>query len=269
MGLTRREAAARLMEHLCTDSAHGYSQPARDGSGSEDVNLGDGVHVTIKGGDRDCSSAIISVLKAVGINTYGATYTGNMRGQLTRGGQFYVSNNIASAERGDIYLNDSHHTAMCLGGGKLGEFSISETGGVSGRQGDQTGWESHIRRYYRYSKGWNCVLRWANDGGTIGGSSSSSSSSSSSASGVYDASYRGWWRVISPDGVNVRTAPGLSGPIECTFAKGKKVWLDAWRTTVDNWIWGKYTGTVTGRTFYVAVGHPTGKLEPTDLLRKI
>lgn len=169
MSLTRREAAARLMEHLVTHSAHGYSQPARQGRGTEQVSLGDGVTVTVAGGDRDCSSAIISALKAVGINTGSATYTGNMRAQLAANGPFDWRQGTSGMVRGDILLNETHHTAMYLGNGKVAEFSISETGGVSGREGDQTGWESHIRGMYTYSKGWDGYLHWLNDGGTIDG----------------------------------------------------------------------------------------------------
>jgi len=63
-----------------------------------------------------------------------------------------------SAVRGDIYLNEANHTAMCLDGGSdkvhnydcLGEFTISETGGIYGQSGDQTGGESIIHEYYNY-----------------------------------------------------------------------------------------------------------------------
>lgn len=179
MSLTRREAAARLMEHMCKhdgNGGHGYSQIARMGNGvPESVNLGDGCVVTIAGGDRDCSSGIITVLRAVGINTYGASYTGNMRSQLTRGGQFIAHPRKNGrcidgyiAKRGDIYLNESHHTAMCVSASpdRLAQFSISENGTISGKVGDQTGKESNIRNYYSYP--WNVTLSWANDGGTIG-----------------------------------------------------------------------------------------------------
>lgn len=70
------------------------------------------------------------------------------------------------AVRGDIYLNEVQHTAMCLDGGNdgvhggdvLGEFSISENGTIYGTPGDQTGAESKIRGYYDYP--WDGILHY-------------------------------------------------------------------------------------------------------------
>lgn len=255
MGLTQREAFAQLFEHLCTHDAHGYSQPARAGSGTETVSLSGGVTVTIAGGDRDCSSAVCSALKAVGVNIGSASYTGNMRQQLTKNGQFYVSTNISSAQRGDIYLNDTYHTAVCLGNGKLGEFSISEHGTIKGTQGDQTGWESHIRDFYTYSKGWNCVLRWSNDGSTLTGSTSSGSASSNT-SGTSDSSFGGTY-TCTINGLNVRSSPSLSGGIVAQYNKNQTVILDNWYTSADGWIWGRYTS-YSGATRYIAVKSADG-----------
>lgn len=257
MGLTQREAFAQLFEHLCQhdgSGGHGYSQTARDGSGTETVSLGGGVTVTIAGGDRDCSSAVISALKAVGVDTGSASYTGNMRSQLTKNGQFYVSTNISSAQRGDIYLNDTYHTAVCLGDGKLGQFSISEKGTVSGQQGDQTGSESNIRNFYTYSKGWNCVLRWANDGSTITGSASSSTSSSNG--GTSNSGFSGTY-TCTINGLNVRSSPSLSGGIVAQYNKNQTVVLDDWYTSADGWIWGRYTA-YSGATRYIAVRSTDG-----------
>lgn len=177
MSLTQREAFARLMEHMCThDGAggHGYSQINRMGNGTtERVDLGDGVAVTIAGGDRDCSSGIITCLRAVGVDTYGASYTGNMRTQLLRSGLFvWQKMGVAAAKRGDIYLNESHHTAMCTSAvpDRLAQFSISENGTIRGKTGDQTGRESNIRAYYNYP--WNGKLVWKGDGAVIGGTQS-------------------------------------------------------------------------------------------------
>lgn len=174
--LRQKEAAARLMEHLCThngNDGHGYSQPHRMGDGTtEEVDLGDGVVVTIPGGDRDCSSAIVTVLKAVGVETYGASYTGNMRSQLLRNPLFtwHAWGDGYVAQRGDIYLNEGCHTAMCTSADPdmLAQFSISEKGTVDGETGDQTGSESNIRAFYVYSKGWDGKIAWASDGELIG-----------------------------------------------------------------------------------------------------
>lgn len=174
MALTQREAFARLMEHMCRhdgNGGHGYSQVNRMGNGTiEWVDLGDGVNVSIMGGDRDCSSGIITCLKAVGIDTHGATYTGNMRDELLKSGVFrwHPMGDGYIAQRGDIYLNEGHHTAMCTSADPdmLAQFSISETGGISGRTGDQNSHESNIRGYYNYP--WDGKLAWITNGSTVG-----------------------------------------------------------------------------------------------------
>lgn len=162
-----RERAAQVMEHLCTHASHGYSQYSRQGDGgTETVTLSDGTTVTVATGDRDCSSAVIDAWsKAVPGCTGGATYTGNMRSNFVKSGLFewHPWGDGYTAKRGDVYLNETHHTAMCLGNGKLGEFSISETGGIDGAEGDQTGWESHICNFYTYSKGWDGILAYKGD----------------------------------------------------------------------------------------------------------
>lgn len=164
--LTVRERAAEVMEHLCTHPAHGYSQPNRAGVGTggvvgETVTLSDGTEVGVSGGDRDCSSACIECYAALGVDVGGATYTGNMRACMTGTGNFvWHPWGTYAAKRGDIYLNETHHTAMCLGDGKLGEFSRSELHSTHGAKGDQDGWESHITSFYTYSKGWDGVLEY-------------------------------------------------------------------------------------------------------------
>ena len=169
MTLTQREAFARTMEHLCNHESHGYTQGNRWGNGTKEiVDLGDGVSVELMQGDRDCSSAIISALNAVGVDTHDATYTGNMKRNILESGLFEWHNMDFIAQRGDIYLNEQYHTAMCISAepDMLAEFSISENGTAYGNEGDQTGRESHITGYYDYP--WDGILHWKNDGETLG-----------------------------------------------------------------------------------------------------
>ena len=163
--LSFANAAAEVMEHLCTHAAHGYSQPNRAGVGTgggrgETITLSDGSKVQISVGDRDCSSAAIECYAALGVDCGGASYTGNMRACMTGTGNFrWIAGYSPSVvRRGDILLNTSHHAAVALGGGKLGQFSISEHGTVTGTRGDQTGRESNIRSLYNYP--WNGILRY-------------------------------------------------------------------------------------------------------------
>lgn len=179
MAITQREAFAQVMEHLVSHDGgggHGYSQANRMGDGTtETICLSDGTTVTIAGGDRDCSSAVVTALRAVGVNTFGASYTGNMREQLLKTGLFgWRKMGVKSAQRGDIYLNEKCHTAVCVSpygsarGDLLAQFSISEKGTVTGTKGDQTGLESNIKAYYSYP--WDGTLYWLGDGKTLNGS---------------------------------------------------------------------------------------------------
>ena len=179
MAITQREAFAQVMDHLVSHDGgggHGYSQANRMGDGTtETICLSDGTTVTIAGGDRDCSSAVVTALRAVGVNTFGASYTGNMREQLLKTGLFgWRKMGVKSAQRGDIYLNEKCHTAVCVSpygsarGDLLAQFSISEKGTVTGTKGDQTGRESNIKPYYSYP--WDGTLYWLGDGKTLNGS---------------------------------------------------------------------------------------------------
>lgn len=156
-----KEAATLLFEHLISHEWHGYSQVSRwgDGEGTCDLTIG-GKGYKVEQGDRDCSSGIISAFEAVGISCGGSTYTGNMRNCMTSSGNFrwHPMSSGYTAKRGDVYLNEVSHTALCLSDvpDMLGEFAIAETGGVDGAEGDQTGKESHRRPYYNYP--WDGIL---------------------------------------------------------------------------------------------------------------
>ena len=162
--LSYPERAAQVMEHLATCPSHGYSQYSRWGDGgTEVVTLSDGSTVTIATGDRDCSSGVIDAWEhALPGSTGGATYTGNMRRGFTESGCFewHPWGDGYKPKRGDVYLNESHHTEMYLGGGKMGGFNISELGTIDGAEGDQTGRESRIKDVYVYSHGWDGILTY-------------------------------------------------------------------------------------------------------------
>lgn len=159
MTLSLAEVATRLMEHLCTHDAHGYSQGSRWGDGTiENINI-EGRNYQIAGGDRDCSSAIISAYQAAGLNV-SASYTGDMKDGFLATGLFEWKPMSFIAQRGDIYLNIGTHTALCTSPNPdmLAEFSLSETGGITGKKGDQTGRESSIHGYY--NDNWDGILHF-------------------------------------------------------------------------------------------------------------
>lgn len=156
------ELAADIHKRMCEDPGFGYSWAERWGANPTTWDV-DGVPIAIKVGDYDCSSSTITAwrlaLKAAGYADplADASYTGNMRSTFLNTGLFkWVP--VSQAERGDLYLNETNHVAMCQGGGKLSEFSASETGGIYGTRGDQTGWESHITGYYSYP--WDGCLHY-------------------------------------------------------------------------------------------------------------
>ena len=164
------EVAARIMEHLVAhdgDGGHGYSQGSnRWGNGVLETLEIDGHAYRFAGGDRDCSSGVISAYEAAGVDCGGATYTGNMRVHLCSTGNFEWKPMSYTAQRGDIYLNERSHTALCKSAvpDMLMQFSIDENGGImGGREGDQTGSESNTRPYYDYP--WDGILRFVGEGG--------------------------------------------------------------------------------------------------------
>lgn len=171
----KKEVAALIMRHLCTHKDHGYTQDMdkRFGIGTETIDIY-GHKYTIKSGDRDCSSAVISAFEAAGISCGGATYTGNMRQCMTSTGNFKWRPMSFIAQMGDVYLNEKCHTAMCLSAEPdvLMEFSINEKGTANGgKVGDQKQvgdydeqygrGESHLKMYYSYP--WNGILECVNN----------------------------------------------------------------------------------------------------------
>lgn len=144
------DKAVAYMVDLVTDPIHGYDQINRWGP------------------NFDCSSSIIqSWDKGAGVpvKAAGASYTGNMRAAFTKCGFSVIPYKKGmSLVKGDIILNERHHTVMYIGDGKIAQFSINEKGTTKGgKTGDQTGKESYIGKFYEYSKGWDCVLRYPGD----------------------------------------------------------------------------------------------------------
>ena len=131
---------------IANDNSHGYDQLHRWGP------------------DYDCSSLLISAWQQAGVpvQANGATYTGNMKNVFVKCGFEAIKfNRSVSLKRGDVLLNEKHHTAMYIGDGKVVMASINEQGkAVGGRTGDQTGKEILTCNYYVPSYGWDYVLRY-------------------------------------------------------------------------------------------------------------
>lgn len=127
---------------IANDDSHGYSQYNRWGP------------------DFDCSSLVIASYEQAGVKVKeaGASFTGNMREAFKKCG--FIEVPLTDRRRGDVLLNEAHHTAMMVDNYNIVHASISETGSITGKPGDQTGREICTRPYYNYSRGWDCVLRY-------------------------------------------------------------------------------------------------------------
>lgn len=88
-------------------------------------------------------------------------------------------------------------------------------------------------------------------------------SGSTGSTGFEGGTYR-----CTVDTLNVRDAPGLSGSVVASYHKNQTVVLDSWYKSRDGYIWGRYTGSTSGKLRYVAVGRATGKPEADDYLVK-
>jgi len=148
--MSKSDLATTWMENLANDDSHGYDQIYRWG----------------ERGDYDCSSAIITAWKSVGVPLT-CTYTGNMKKDFLANGFKDVTDKVNRATgfgmlRGDVLLNELHHVAMYCGNGYEVEASINEKGtATGGKPGDQTGREIRLRTYRNYP--WDCVLRYSSD----------------------------------------------------------------------------------------------------------
>lgn len=137
------EGAISWAVAIANDDSHGYSQDANK---------------RFAGVDYDCSSFVITAFKQAGVDLK-STYTGNMKKDFLAHG--FIEVPLKDKQRGDVLLNEAHHTAIYIGDNKIVHASSSETGGKYGKEGDQTGREICVRSYYDYP--WNCVLRYTGD----------------------------------------------------------------------------------------------------------
>lgn len=144
--MNKVEKAVQFAIQIANDPSHGYDQINRWGP------------------NYDCSSLLITAFEQAGIpvKTAGATYTGNMRVAFKMCGfRTLIYAKGMELKRGDVLLNEKHHTAMYLGGNQIVQASINEKGKTTGgKSGDQTGREIYIGKFYEYKLGWEYVLRY-------------------------------------------------------------------------------------------------------------
>lgn len=150
--MTIPEQALAWAIQIANDQRHGYSQSSRWGNP-----------------DYDCSSLVLSAYKKAGVDVGQATYTGNMKAELTKHGFSDVTASInlasgANLKPGDILLyhigGTAGHTALYAGQGQIVHARGQSYG--SSKPGDQ-GTEIAVTPYYRGK--WATVLRYT--GGTV------------------------------------------------------------------------------------------------------
>lgn len=140
------DAAVAWARGIALDDSHGYSQAARYGP------------------DYDCSSLVIAAFRQAGVPVGDAVTTYNMRSEFLRSGWRDVTASVslgsgAGLIAGDVLLNDSAHTCLCIGGGQVVNARTSDG---HPETGDQTGNEIRLQGYWNFP--WNVVLRWPEDG---------------------------------------------------------------------------------------------------------
>lgn len=148
------ETAVSFAVNIANDDSHGYSQDSKK---------------RFAGVDYDCSSLVISSYRYAGLPLK-STYTGDMYNDFIKNGFEDVTRTVnlgtgAGLQRGDVLLNKAKHTAIFIGNGQIVHASISETGGIYGKEGDQTGKEICVRSYY--NKPWDCILRYKGEGSSV------------------------------------------------------------------------------------------------------
>lgn len=150
--MTVPEKALQWAVGIADDQSHGYSQQNRYGP------------------NYDCSSLVISAYKHAGVDTGGATYTGNMKSELLKHGFSDVTSSInlasgANLKPGDILMYHKNgnvgHTALYAGNGQIVHARGQSYG--SPKTGDQ-GSEIAVTPYYRGQ--WATVLRYTGSNAT-------------------------------------------------------------------------------------------------------
>ena len=166
----RADVAAYFHRRMADDDRFGYSQgPNRWGGSTVEEWEHGGVVGRFAIGDRDCSSSVIDCWREALRGSEwehaldGATYTGNMRSVFVGSGLFrwHPRGDGYIAQRGDVYLNESSHTAMCQSAvpDMLTEALINEHGQIVGGEiGDQTGREFVYRAFWEYP--WDGTLEY-------------------------------------------------------------------------------------------------------------
>ena len=123
---------------IANDDSHGYSMYNRNGKP-----------------DYDNSSFVAAALKKGGYKVSMKMYTGDEVKRLTKIGFTKIKYSKKKLKTGDILWRKGH-TEIYIGKGKMVGAHCSETGGKTGKAGDQTGKEISVTKN---TNNWTYILR--------------------------------------------------------------------------------------------------------------
>ena len=146
------EMAVQWAISIANDDSHGYSQASTRRWGNPDY---------------DCSSLVISALKQAGLEVGGASWTGDMKENLTQYGFTWIPksqidlSSSSQLQRGDI-LWKTGHTEIYIGNNQRVGAHWGSEGPTDGQYdynspGDNTGEEINIEDY---CSGWEGIFRY-------------------------------------------------------------------------------------------------------------
>lgn len=183
------ETAVRWAEEIAADDSHGYSQVHRNSP------------------DYDCSSLVGTALYEAGFAVSKYSTTRNLEAQLTKAGFKKCSK---PWKRGDIHLAAGHHVTMSTDATHIVHASQSETGGIDGKAGDQTGKEICVRSYYDLP--YSNLVHYRYTDKTNASQSVQKDKSIWSVDGAnsFDKSIAGVYHINDPAGYHLRTGASQS-----------------------------------------------------------
>ncbi len=204
------ETAVKWAEAIAADNSHGYSQVHRNSP------------------DYDCSSFVGTALSNAGFAVSQYSTTRNLEAQLVKAGFKKCS---SPWKRGDIHLAAGHHVTMSTDATHIVHASQSETGGIDGKTGDQTGKEICVRSYYDLPYSNLVHYRYSGSGGDQHFGYAHESNWTVDGAASFSKNIAGAYHINDPAGYHLRTGASQNKTSIMVLPQG---------TSVRNY--GYYTG---------------------------
>ena len=183
------ENAVAWAESIAADDRHGYSQMRRNGP------------------DYDCSSLVGTALHKGGFAMSEYSTTRNLESQLVKCGFKKCGK---PWKRGDVHLAAGHHVTMSTDANNIVHASQSETGGIDGKTGDQTGKEICIRTYYDLPYENTVHYRYGGASESDNNLNYDSTVVTVDGAASFDKAIAGVYHINDPAGYHIRTGAGTN-----------------------------------------------------------